>query len=280
VNHEHETTIEDHDRGLAFDLPRLMSRRHAVGLVAGGIGSFALAACGSSEDVAGTTTATPAADSPTTDPAGGGSTTEIPDETAGPYPGDGSNGPNVLSASGVVRRDITKSFGDASGTAGGVPTTVEMKLLDVAAGGTPLAGAAVYIWHCTRDGQYSMYDDAVANENFLRGVQESGRDGTVTFETIFPGAYAGRWPHIHFEVYESLDAATSAGSKLKTSQLALPPKACEQAYATDGYEQSVQNFSQGSLDSDMVFSDGYAGQLATASGSVTDGLTMKLNVGV
>ena len=32
-------TIEDHDRGLSFDLPRLVSRRTAVGLLAGGVGS-------------------------------------------------------------------------------------------------------------------------------------------------------------------------------------------------------------------------------------------------
>ena len=37
---------------------------------------------------------------------------EIPEETAGPFPGDGSNGPNVLTESGVVRSDITASFGD------------------------------------------------------------------------------------------------------------------------------------------------------------------------
>ena len=32
---------------------------------------------------------------------------EIPEETSGPYPGDGSNGANVLTESGIVRRDIT-----------------------------------------------------------------------------------------------------------------------------------------------------------------------------
>ena len=123
----------------------------------------------------------------------------------------------------------------------GVPTTIEMALLDVAAGGTPLAGAAVYLWHCNIDGQYSMYDQDVAGENYLRGVQESGSDGKVTFKSVFPAAYAGRWPHIHFEVYESLEAATSGGSKLKTSQIALPKDACDLVYATEGYAQSVQS---------------------------------------
>ena len=34
----------------------------------------------------------------------------IPEETAGPFPGDGSNGPDVLTESGVVRSDITTTL--------------------------------------------------------------------------------------------------------------------------------------------------------------------------
>jgi protocatechuate 3,4-dioxygenase beta subunit len=249
--------LEDHDRGLDHDLPRLITRRRAVGVLLGGLGTAVLAACGSS----------PAENS----------ASSIPEETSGPYPGDGSNGPNVLTESGIVRQDITRSIGDASGVAEGVPTTVELTLLDVGGGGKPLTAAAVYLWHCDRAGQYSLYDN---DENYLRGVQESDADGKVTFKTIFPAAYAGRWPHIHFEIYESLDAATAAGAKLRTSQMALPQETCDAVYATEGYEQSVQNLSQTSLDTDNVFSDGYAGQLASASGGVADGITLTLNVGV
>ncbi len=281
MRHDHDT-IEDHDRGLSFDLPKLINRRRAVGVLAGSLGSAALAACGSSAD-GGTSaaTATTAATSPSTSASTAtGDVTQIPEETAGPFPGDGSNGPDALTASGVVRRDITTSFGDASGVAEGMPTTVEMTLIDVAGGGTPMAGAAVYLWHCDSAGRYSMYDQAIAGENYLRGVQASGSDGRLSFRTIFPAAYSGRWPHIHFEIYESVEAATAAGSKLKTSQLAIPKDACELAYATAGYEQSVQNLAQTSLESDMVFSDGVAGQLATASGDARSGFTLKLNVGV
>ena len=35
---------------------------------------------------------------------------EIPQETEGPYPADGSNGPTVLTSTGVVRSDIRSSF--------------------------------------------------------------------------------------------------------------------------------------------------------------------------
>ena len=56
------------------------------------------------------------------------------------------------------------------------------------------------------------YSSRVTNENYLRGVQESDVDGVLRFETIFPGCYPGRWPHIHFEVYPSLADATSVSN--------------------------------------------------------------------
>ena len=40
---------------------------------------------------------------------------EIPSETARPYPGDGSNGANVLNRTGVVRNDIRSSLAGLSG---------------------------------------------------------------------------------------------------------------------------------------------------------------------
>jgi hypothetical protein len=77
-----------------------------------------------------------------------------------------------------------------------------------------------------------------------------------------------------------LDVRPAGRAKLKTSQIALPQDACDAAYATERYAQSVQNLAQTSLDGDMVFSDGYASQLATASGTPDSGITLKLNVGV
>ncbi len=35
---------------------------------------------------------------------------------------------------------------------------------------------------------------------FLRGIQRTGPDGKVMFETVFPGFYMGRTNHIHFKV--------------------------------------------------------------------------------
>ena len=204
---------------------------------------------------------------------------EIPQETAGPYPGDGSNGPNVLEASGVVRQDITSSFGTSATKADGVPLTVTLTLLDNANGCVPLAGAAVYAWHCDKEGRYSLYDSGLENENFLRGVQEADANGQVAFKTIYPGAYNGRWPHIHFEVFESMNNATAAGQVLAVSQIALTDAACREVYASAGYETSARNFPNTTLRSDNVFGeDGGIYQLATMSGSVSGGYTAGLNV--
>ncbi len=126
-----------------------------------------------------------------------------------------------------------------------MPLTIEFTVVDSTNDGAPLAGAAVYAWHCDQQGRYSMYSQGVTNENYLRGVQVADANGKLSFTSIFPACYSGRWPHIHFEVYSSLAQATAAGSKLATSQIALPEDVCDTVYATDGYSQSVANLSQG-----------------------------------
>ncbi len=118
-------------------------------------------------------------------------TSEIPEETGGPYPADGSNGVNVLVESGVVRSDITPSFGSASGVADGVPLSIELTVVDVSEGAVPLTGAAIYLWHCTRDGEYSMYSESIADENYLRGVQEVDAQGKVQLHQHLPGGLLG-----------------------------------------------------------------------------------------
>ena len=212
--------------------------------------------------------------------AGGASCSLIPPETAGPYPGDGTNGPDALGLSGIVRRDIRSSVAGASGIAQGVPLNVELTIVDARSGCAPLEGYAVYAWHCDRDGNYSMYSAPVANENYLRGVQVSDASGLVFFDTVFPGCYSGRWPHVHFEVYSSLTLASNGRSAAVTSQLAFPEDACDEAYATSGYEASVQNLGRISLASDNVFSDGVGLQLATMEGAVATGFVARLTVPV
>src|ERR671919_2212126 len=118
------------------------------------------------------------------------------------------------------------------------------------------------------------------DENYLRGMQETDSAGAVSFTSIFPACYPGRWPHIHFKVYASVAEATGGAGPLATSQGALPEDVCNQAYGADGYEQSVTNLTQVSLEADNVFGDGASQQLASVTCSVDDGFVVELSVPV
>lgn len=278
------------DEGLARDLPELhrrtADRRRWLGwMAAGALVPGSLLACGGGDTTSSGSTDT---GSSGTDDAGTGSSgtcSVIPEETAGPYPGDGSNTvngsvANALALSGVVRSDITASFAGASGVAAGVPLTITLTLVNAASSCASLAGYAIYLWHCTRDGKYSMYSSGVTGENFLRGVQATDANGQVSFSTIVPGCYAGRMTHVHFEVYPSLSAASSAANKLKTSQLAFPMDMLNTVYAVSGYETSVSNLAAISYATDNVFSDGTSLQMSSVSGDTSTGYTATLQVAI
>ena len=275
VSHEHhhgDGPVPLYDRGLAFDVGTLLGRRQMLGLVAAA-GLIPIAGR------LGSLSASAAPMSPRAE-ALAAACTDIPEETAGPFPADGSNGPNVLDDVGIVRRGVRSSFGGLHGTAEGIQLQIKLTVLDLAHGCRPYEGAAVYIWHCDRDGLYSLYSGGATDQNYLRGVQEADASGQVTFKSIFPGCYAGRWPHIHFEVYPDVDEATSFRNKIATSQLALPKKVCQKVYATDGYEQSIVNLSHVSLKGDMVFQDGWKDEMAKMTGNVTKGYAASLKLAV
>jgi protocatechuate 3,4-dioxygenase beta subunit len=278
--------VEETDRGLVYDLSTLIDRRQVLKLagfttISAGLMSIVGCAPGA--------TASPSASSAAASTGSGASASAvaaadcavIPEETAGPFPGDGSNGPNVLAQSGIVRQDIRSSFGSSTTTAKGVPLTIKLTIQDAGNDCAPMTGAAVYIWHCDQAGNYSLYSQAAASENYLRGVQATDGSGVVTFQSIFPACYQGRWPHIHFEVYPNLEAATDEANKIATSQVALPKDACETVYATDGYSQSIATLSQVSLERDNVFGDdGGVHELGTITGDVSSGMTVALTVPV
>jgi protocatechuate 3,4-dioxygenase beta subunit len=264
--HDDATHHEHHDDGdgLHEDLVKLATRRDALRIFGAGSAAAILATLGASTAAR---AATP--------------TGEVPNETAGPYPGDGSNGPDVLEDSGIVRHDIRRSFGSSRRLAKGVPLRVNLTVTEASNDYAPLSGLAVYLWHCDRSGRYSMYSSGIEDENYLRGIAKTESDGTAWFRTIFPACYSGRWPHIHFEVYSSVAKAVSNGPIVKTSQIALPRAACKKVYATRGYSGSSSNLTRTSLSTDNVFSDDRAiHQLATVTGSVKHGFVANLTIGV
>jgi protocatechuate 3,4-dioxygenase beta subunit len=141
-----------------------------------------------------------------------------------------------------------------------------------------LAGYAIYLWHCDAQGRYSMYSSGVTAENYLRGVQATGSDGTASFTTIYPGCYAGRMPHIHFEVYRSTTTATSWSNKLRTSQLAFPTDISSAVYASSGYGSAAN--AAPSAWRRQHLQRRLSTQLATLTGSVSAGYVARLQVGI
>jgi protocatechuate 3,4-dioxygenase beta subunit len=285
---------DDHDRGLIFDL-QMLERRRLLGLMAAGGGALLLQGCGGSDSTGSTTAITSTTTTTTTGTGttGTGTTTgsttcsTTPTETNGPYPADGSNMANgvlsnVLNTSGVVRSDIRSSFAGLSGAAAGTTLTLTINLVNVNSACAAQADYAIYLWHADANGQYSIYD--LPQQNYLRGVQATNANGQATFTTIFPGCYAGRYPHLHFEVYRSLATATSYANRLLVSQFAMSAAACTAVYAASGYPASAQRFAQTSTSGDNVFGDNTSAQIAAMTpaltGSPTAGYTGSVTVGL
>jgi protocatechuate 3,4-dioxygenase beta subunit len=276
--------MDAHDHGLAADLDAMMNmgsnRRRSLRWLLAGAAALPLIGCGGSDS-----TSNDSGGGSGSSGGGSGSCTVIPEETGGPYPGDGSNSNaggivNVLTQSGVVRSDIRSSFNGASGTAAGIALTIKLKIVNANDSCGAAGGFAIYLWHCDREGRYSLYSSGVTDQNYLRGVQGADADGNLAFTTVFPGCYDGRMPHVHFEVYRSLAQSASAGNRIKTSQFTFPMATLNEVYATAGYGSSASNLARISYASDNVFSDGYSLQLGSMSGNAADGYVVALTVAV
>lgn len=312
MHHHHDHEVEDHDRGLIHDLgvieQQIANRRRALQFFGGASLATLIGACGGgggsssgTGSTGGTATATPTATAtatatatptatPTTTPTTAACVTD-PTETNGPYPADGTNTSsgatsNVLITSGVQRSDIRSSFvGSSTTTAAGVLVTLKIKIVNTNNACAGLAGYAIYLWQCDAQGRYSLYSSGITNESYLRGVQVTDANGEVTFTTIYPGCYDGRWPHMHFEVFTSLAAATSGRAARLVGQFAMPAAVNTTVFNGDSrYSASVSNYARITLSSDNVFGDNSAAQLAqqtpTLTGSVSAGYTGTATVGI
>jgi hypothetical protein len=244
-------------------------------------GLLAFVGCGSStgDDAVG-------GSAPGTAPAtAGGATTEecavVPEETAGPYPGDGSNGPDVLSQSGVVRSDIRSSFGELSGTAEGVPLTIKIAVQEASNGCAAIAGAAVYLWHCNREGQYSLYSEGITDQNYLRGVQETGKRRSCDVHEHLPSLLFGP---LAAHPFRGLSEPRGGDRRLEQGRDVTdrPPRGFMQRRVRHRRVQPErQEPAAGEPpDRQCLWGDGGAHQLGSVSGSVDEGYVVELAVPV
>jgi protocatechuate 3,4-dioxygenase beta subunit len=213
----------------------------------------------------------------------------VAEETAGPFPANGSNAnaginKNVLTDSRVFRTDIRADL-DGSNVQTGIPLTLTMTLLNVNGSCAPLAGVFVYLWHCNRTGSYSQYSGNnnggdFSERSWLRGVAQTDPNGQVTFTTIFPGRYAGRATHMHFQVFP--DATPANGEQRATSQLAFPASVTDSSTGpysnTTLYPSSAANNTTN--ENDGVFRDGTSTEMLSISGNNSSGYTATITVAV
>ena len=272
------------DQGAGFDVRTLVTRRRVLSLIGVGVGAATLAACssGTSSSTTASSSIAGAAAGSATSSTTVAATGEIPEETNGPYPADGTNDLNILEESGIVRSDITSSL-DGGTTAEGVPVEFTFTVTDMANNNAPFEGAAVYVWHCDAQGLYSMYSEGAEDETYLRGIQVADANGELTFKTIVPGCYSGRWTHLHFEVYPDVESATNVSNVIATSQVAFPADMLADVYALDAYSGSAENLAAVGTDisDDMIFAEGdWNLQLPTITGDAESGYVAKLAVGV
>jgi protocatechuate 3,4-dioxygenase beta subunit len=161
-----------------------------------------------------------------------------PELTEGPY----------YIAEHLVRRDVTEG---QAGTPLELRLTVEREPSCAA-----IANATIEIWHANAEGQYSGYDASgsgttgagsppsggggggghatpTSATHYLRGAQRTDRNGLAVFDTVYPGWYRGRAPHIHLKVHVR-------GKVVHIGQLFFKDRLNAAVYATGAYASRGQ----------------------------------------
>ncbi|UKZ90118.1 uncharacterized protein TrAFT101_005147 [Trichoderma asperellum] len=168
-----------------------------------------------------------------------------PEVTEGPYYVSGE----------YIRKNVTEDQR-------GVGLVLDIQVLDTETC-EPVTGAFLEIWHCNSTGVYSgvsasgngnsAVDTSNLNATFLRGVQKTDSDGTVQFDTLFPGHYTGRTTHIHVMVHLNATAETN-GTLLDTNashvgQIFFDQDLINQVEATAVYSSNTQTLTTNAEDS-------------------------------
>ncbi|RZU22039.1 intradiol ring-cleavage dioxygenase [Streptomyces sp. BK239] len=247
---------------------KALTRRRALAVTGGTVAAGGLAVAGYRTAFADTTESAASASAATSTSASntasasassssGSCMTLMSSVTEGPYYLDGA----------LVRKNITEGKS-------GVPLTLRLTVVDATDGCTPVAGAAVEIWHCDAWGYYSGYttanpggsapaeseDGSTANDStYLRGYQIANANGVVKFETIFPGWYTPRTCHIHLRVHtggRKEDGTYEGGKVNHTGQLFFADDIAEQVFTLEPYSKHSGSYTR--LADDMVYDGGGA----------------------
>ena len=200
---------------------------------------------------------------------GSGTCVIAPSETEGPYPYPGGEIQNPLN-----RSDIT-------GGQTGVPLSLTFTLVNTNNSCALLQGYRIDIWHCNAKGYYSGYGNqpgvsgtlSYVGATWLRGYQTTDANGKVVFTTIYPGWYASRATHFHFEVFNGT-------TMVKTGQLTMPETISDAIHITSAYNGSVNTTRNAN---DNVFGNSatdLANQTMALTGSIAAGYAATHTIGI
>jgi protocatechuate 3,4-dioxygenase beta subunit len=153
----------------------------------------------------------------------------------------------------------------------GIPLTLRFRVLNVNTCRV-IKGAAVEIWHADGSGDYSGVSGD--SDTYLRGIQKTNSKGWVRFETIYPGWYMGRTPHIHMKVFVS-------GKEVHTGQVFMKDAVSAKVYSRGIYAPRGQADTTNS--EDTIYAE--AGRRALLhlrrnGDRIADGYTGTLDIGV
>lgn len=225
--------------------------------------SVLMGACKKDTDVVTASNSTTTSGSTATTESSTSTCSVIQTETEGPFP--------TKAPASYVRSDITDGRT-------GYPLTVKITVNNSNNNCNALTNALVDIWHCDAEGNYSEYGGGgmqstnYTTVHFLRGRQTTNASGLVTFTSIFPGWYSGRATHIHVHIYNA------SGTSLKVTQIAFPEGTGSALLAVGGYKKGMTGYTYNAKDN--VFNDGYALELATVTGNITDGFALAISMSV
>ncbi len=256
------------------DIPvgQILSRREALRLL--GIGSAAiLAACASPEATATLVPTAVSTEVLSTQVSSATASTVLdcvvrPELTIGPYFIDDQ----------LERSDIRSNSSDNS-VKEGVPLTLNINVASVSNNScTPIAGAQVDIWHCDALGQHSgvsAQGSDSTGQDFLRGYQLTDANGSVQFQTIYPGWYSGRAVHIHFTIRTQ---GTDGADYQFTSQFFFDDTLTDEVHALEPYASNGQRDIRNA--NDNIFSGGGDQLLLNLQGDTTSGFTGSMSIGL
>ena len=249
----------------------LLSRRQAIGLLAGLGAGVVAAACGggsSSKSASSTTTGSSSAGSSGSTAATGAACILTPEVTEGPFYLDIDK----------VRSDITEGKP-------GTPLDLKLTVVDASAC-TPIRDAAIDVWHCDAGGVYSGFSQASSggrggpgggsqsateDQTFLRGTQLTGANGLGEFQTIYPGWYRGRAVHIHVKVHVG-------GPVVHTGQLFFDDGLTDRMYRSTPYSSRGTRDVRNSADS--IYRDAGAASAVLTMTPNGNGYVGEITVGV